>query len=167
MNTDRMMNVVLAHGREHTDLANEKLPVPRPGTGEVLVAVHATAATAGELNWSDDLPFIPCHDVSGTIVELGGGVTDLTVHDEVIGLIDFDRPGAAAQFTVVLARHLAPKPTCIDHVTAAALPLGSLTAWQALYQHYQVKKSDHVLVLGGAGASAVTPFSWPLWVELG
>jgi NADPH:quinone reductase-like Zn-dependent oxidoreductase len=65
------MNAVLAYGREYTDLTNEKRPVPGPDTGEVLVAVHAMAATAGELKWPDDVPFIPCHNVSGRIAELG------------------------------------------------------------------------------------------------
>jgi NADPH:quinone reductase-like Zn-dependent oxidoreductase len=98
------------------------------------------------------LPFIPCHDVSGSIASVGDGVTGFHVDDEVYGLIGFDRPGAAAEYTVVSANDLVAKPRSIDHVTAAVIPLAALTAWQALHQHYQLKKGDHVLVQGGAGS---------------
>jgi NADPH:quinone reductase-like Zn-dependent oxidoreductase len=45
----------------------------------------------------------------------------------------------------------APKPSAIDHIAAAAVPLGALTAWQALHQHAHLRPGQHVLVHGGAG----------------
>jgi NADPH:quinone reductase-like Zn-dependent oxidoreductase len=151
MSDERMMRAGRAHGRGHADLVEETIPVPHVGDGEVLVAVHASAVTTGELNWPDDVPFIPGHDVSGTIAELGTGVTNFNVGDEVIGLIGFDRPGAAADYTLVPASDVAAKPSSIDHVHAATVPLAALTAWQALHDHYRLQKGEHVLVHGGAG----------------
>ena len=51
---------------------------------------------------ADRMPVIPSHEMSGTVLGIGGGTTGLAVGDEVIGLIDFDRDGAAAN----LLRHL-------------------------------------------------------------
>jgi NADPH:quinone reductase-like Zn-dependent oxidoreductase len=51
----------------------------------------------------------------------------------------------------VPAADLAAKPAAIDHVAAAAIPLGGLTAWQALHDHAGLQPGQHVLVHGGAG----------------
>lgn len=151
MNQTETMYAVRAHSAEPTDLRYEQVPTPIPGPGEVLVAVHATAVTAGELSWSDEWPLIPAHDLSGVVADLGPQVTDLAAGDEVYALIGFDRPGAAAEYVAVPADQLAAKPTSIDHVAAATVPLGALTAWQALVDHANVVAGQHVLVHGGAG----------------
>jgi NADPH:quinone reductase-like Zn-dependent oxidoreductase len=151
MNQAETMYAVRAHSAEPTDLRYEQVPTPSPGPGEVLVAVHATAVTAGELSWSDEWPLIPAHDLSGVVAELGAQVTNLAAGDEVYALIGFDRPGAAAEYVAVPADQLATKPASIDHVAAATVPLGALTAWQALVDHANVIAGQHVLVHGGAG----------------
>jgi NADPH:quinone reductase-like Zn-dependent oxidoreductase len=145
------MYAVRAYSAEPTDLRYEQVPTPSPGPGEVLVAVHATAVTAGELSWSDEWPLIPAHDLSGAVAEFGAQVTDLAAGDQVYALIGFDRPGAAAEYVAVPADQLAAMPTSIDHVAAATVPLGALTAWQALVDHANVVAGQHVLVHGGAG----------------
>ena len=82
---------------------------------------------------------------------VGDAVTDRVVGQEVYGLIKFDRDGAAAEYVTVPACDLAAKPTTVDHVQAAALPLAALTAWQALLDHAHLTAGESVLVLGGAG----------------
>jgi NADPH:quinone reductase-like Zn-dependent oxidoreductase len=145
------MQAVRAYRGDPGSLTYESVPRPVPGPGEVLVAVRATAVTADELTWSDSWPVIPAHDLSGVVAEVGAQVTDLSTGDEVYGLIGFDRPGAAAQYVTVPAADLAGKPASADHSSAAALPLGGLTAWQALFTHANLEKGQHVLVHGGAG----------------
>ena len=88
--------------------------MPEPGTGEVLVEVHATAVTADELTWSDTWPVIPSHDMSGVVVASGGGVTDWPPGAEIYGLIGFDRPGAAAEYVTVRAADLAARPVAAN-----------------------------------------------------
>ena len=61
----RTMYAMRATGPDPARLTGERIPVPEPGTGEVLVEVHATAVTAYELTWPDTWPVIPCHDMSG------------------------------------------------------------------------------------------------------
>lgn len=146
-----MMHAVLAHGSDPATLTYETMAVPAPAAGEVLVAVHATAITAGELAWPEATPFIPAHDVSGVVAGVGEQVADLDIDDEVYGLIGFDRPGAAAEYVAVPAVQLAAKPASVDHLAAATLPLGALTALQALVDHAGVQQGQRVLVQGGAG----------------
>ncbi|MET3422145.1 NADPH:quinone reductase-like Zn-dependent oxidoreductase [Actinoplanes tereljensis] len=145
-------------------LVVEEAPVPVPAPGEVLIAVHAAAITLTELTWdlswqtrdgADRTPVIPSHEVSGVVTAVGQGVTTSRVGDEVYGLVDFDRNGAAAEFVTVPATAVAPKPAKATHVESAALPLAALTAWQALVDHAQVKPGDRVLIHGGAGGVGV------------
>lgn len=154
------MQAIRAHTRGGAEqLHLEQAPVPVPADDEVLVRVHAAAITYDELLWDeswtrdgrDRTPIIPSHEVSGVVAATGAGVTDLSVGQEVYGLIAFDRDGAAAQYVAVRAADLAAKPATIDHAHAAALPLAALTAWQALVDHAHVVAGESVLVLGGAG----------------
>jgi NADPH:quinone reductase-like Zn-dependent oxidoreductase len=154
------MRAIRAHARGGPDrLVLEQAPIPIPTDGEALVQVHAAAITYDELLWDeswtrggvDRTPIIPSHEVSGTVAAVGSAVTELSVGDDVYGLIEFDRDGAAAEWVTVLAADLAHKPTSVDHIHAAALPLAALTAWQALADHARVEAGEAVLVLGGAG----------------
>jgi NADPH:quinone reductase-like Zn-dependent oxidoreductase len=149
--TVRTMRAMLASDPDPASLTEQSVPVPEPGPGELLVEVRATAVTSAELTWPESWPAIPCHDLSGVVAATGHGVTDWRPGDEVYGLVGFDRPGAAAEYVTAPAADLAPKPASVDHLAAAAVPLGALTAWQALYEHAGVRPGQHVLVHGGAG----------------
>jgi NADPH:quinone reductase-like Zn-dependent oxidoreductase len=139
--------------RLHEDgLRIEQLDVPAPGAGEALVRVHAAAITRDELTWpSDRLPAIPSYELSGAVAELGSGVSDLAAGDEVFALTPFDRDGVAADFAVVPASVLAPRPRTLTHVESAALPMPGLTAWQALFDHGRLAGGECVRILGQRG----------------
>jgi NADPH:quinone reductase-like Zn-dependent oxidoreductase len=121
----------------------EEIEAPSPESGEVLVRVHAAAITRDELEWPvDRLPATPSYELSGTVVDSG---------DDVYALTPFDRDGVAAEYAVVPTEVLAPKPTRLSHVEAAALPMGGLTAWQALFVHGQLARGERVLITGASG----------------
>jgi NADPH:quinone reductase-like Zn-dependent oxidoreductase len=155
------MMALRAHARGGPEqLVYEPAPVPAPGPGEALVAVHAAAITFAELGWDlswttkdgkDRTPVIPSHEVSGTLAALGPGVTGLRAGDEVYGLIEFDRDGAAAEYVTLPAAHLAARPRSVSHTEAATLPLAALTAWQALVDYAALEHGERVLVQGGGG----------------
>ena len=130
--------------RLHRDGLNvEEIEALSPGPGEVLVRVHAAAITRGELEWPvDRLPAIPSYELSGVLVDSG---------DEVYALTPSDRDGVAAEYALVPTRVLAPKPARLSHVEAAALPMGGLTAWQALFVHGLLARGERVLVTGASG----------------
>ena len=73
----------------------------------------------------------------------------------MIGLVGFDRDGAAAEYVVMPAASLAAKPPSVSHVQAATLPLAALTAWQALADHAALRPGEQVLVQGGAGGVGI------------
>jgi NADPH:quinone reductase-like Zn-dependent oxidoreductase len=156
-----IMMALRAHARGGPEqLVYEQAPVPVPGPGEALVAVHAAAITFAELSWDltwttsdghDRTPTIPSHEVSGVVAGLGPGAGGLAVGDEVYALIEFDRDGAAADYVTLPAAHLAARPRSVSHVAAATVPLAALTAWQALVGHAAVQAGERVLVQGGAG----------------
>jgi NADPH:quinone reductase-like Zn-dependent oxidoreductase len=147
----RSMRAMCASSSDPASLTSESVPIPDPAPGELLVEVHATAITADELTWPESWPAIPCHDLSGVVAATGSGADGWRPGDEVYGLVGFDRPGAAAEYVTAPAADLARKPASVDHLSAAAVPLGALTAWQALHEHARLAPGQHVLVHGGAG----------------
>jgi NADPH:quinone reductase-like Zn-dependent oxidoreductase len=121
----------------------EEIETPSPRRGEVLVRVHAAAITRDELEWpTGRLPAIPSYELSGVVVETG---------EEVYALTPFDRDGVAAEYAVVPSAVLAPKPVQLSHAEAASLPMGGLTAWQALFTHGRLTRGERVLVTGASG----------------
>jgi NADPH:quinone reductase-like Zn-dependent oxidoreductase len=159
------MMALRAHARGGPEqLVYEQAPVPAAGPGEALVAVHAAAITFAELTWDqswttkdgkDRTPVIPSHEMSGRVSALGNGAAGFAVGDDVIGLIDFDRDGAAAEYVAVPVARLAAKPRGVSHAEAATLPLAALTAWQALVDQAALDAGEQVLVTGGAGGVGV------------
>src|SRR5689334_19895025 len=100
------MKAARLHAHVPPTFVYEDAPDPRPGAGEVLVRVHAAAVTPTELAWSPTahaldgsprpLPIVTGHEFSGTVAELGAGVTGLAIGDAVYGMNDWFRDGAQA-----------------------------------------------------------------------
>jgi NADPH:quinone reductase-like Zn-dependent oxidoreductase len=133
-------------------LALDEIPTPTPATGEALVRVHAAALTRDELDWpTDRLPAIPSYELSGVVAAVGPGVAGVAEGDAVYALTPFDRDGVAANYAAVPADVLAPKPSSLDDVESAALPLAALSAWQGLFDHGRLKEGQRVVVHGAAG----------------
>ncbi|MET7362022.1 NADP-dependent oxidoreductase [Streptomyces sp. NPDC005562] len=156
------MQAITVHDRDAgvSGLALTDLPDPHAGENDVIVRVHAAGFTPGELAWPgtwtdragrDRTPSVPGHELSGVVTELGYGTTGLSVGQRVFGLADWTRNGTLAEYVAVEARNLAPLPADIDHVTAAALPISGLTAWQALFDHAHLTTGQTVLIHGAAG----------------
>jgi NADPH:quinone reductase-like Zn-dependent oxidoreductase len=153
-------------------LVKDEVPRPEPAPGEVLVEVHA--AGVNPLDWKvraghvkewlqHRLPLIPGWDVSGVIAAVGPEVASFQEGDQVFGMLDFKRDGAYAEFVTTQTLHLVPKPASLDHVQAAAVPLASLTAWQALFEIADLRSGQTVLIhaaAGGVGHFAVQLAKW-------
>ncbi|PSL52140.1 NADPH:quinone reductase-like Zn-dependent oxidoreductase [Saccharothrix carnea] len=142
-------------------LRYEDVERPVPGVGEVLVRVAGTSfnpvdATirAGYLRqvFPVGLPHTPGIDVSGTVAEVGEGVTRFEVGDQVVGFLSMVGDGAAAEYVVAPVEVLAVAPTAIPLGDAAALPAVALTAWQSVVEHAGVRPGQRVLVNGAGGA---------------
>jgi NADPH:quinone reductase-like Zn-dependent oxidoreductase len=135
-------------------------PEPLAAINDVVVQVHASGFTPGELTWPstwadrlgrDRTPSIPGHELAGVVSALGYGTTGLSVGQRVFGLADWTRDGTLAEYVVVEARNLAPLPGDVDFTVGASLPISGLTAWQGLFEHGRVQAGQSVLVHGAAG----------------
>ena len=167
------MKAIRMHTRGGPELlVYEEVSKPAPSDGDALVRVDACAITPTELSWSETyttrdgaerLPTIPGYEVSGVVEALGDGVAAPAVGEAVFGLTDFNRDGAAAEYVLVHADDLAPKPPSLSHVQAASVPLSALTAWQALFDHAGLTQGQRVLIhaaAGGVGTYAVQLARW-------
>ena len=142
-------------------LVYEDAPQPEPKEGEVLVKVAAaainpvdSAVESGmmEKMVSHTLPLIPGWDVAGTVETLGPGVTSFQAGDPVFAFADIRRDGTYAEYAIISANTLTPKPTTIDFTAAASIPLAGTTAWQALFEDAGLTSGQTILIHGAGGS---------------
>ena len=136
----------------------ERVPRPEPGPGEVLVKVEAAGVgpwdgwiRAGKSALPQPLPLTLGSDLSGEIVAVGPGVSELRVGDQVYGVTNPQFIGAYAEYALASAGMVSSKPTSLTHVEAASVPVIAVTAWQALFDHAQLKAGQTVVIHGAAG----------------
>lgn len=136
----------------------ERVPRPAPGPGEVLVKVEAAGVgpwdgwiRAGKSALPQPLPLTLGSDLSGEIVALGPEVSQLHVGDQVYGVTNPQFVGAYAEYALASAAMVSNKPTSVTHVQAASVPVVAVTAWQALFDHAQLKAGQTVVIHGAAG----------------
>ncbi|MEC3914264.1 NADP-dependent oxidoreductase [Nocardia sp. CDC160] len=154
MTSDSMRSITQSTLGGPDVLETAEVPIPRPGSGEVLVRVAATSINAadwklrsGTITKLGPPPFTLGLDLSGVVTEVGAEVTEFAPGDEVFGNV-VSRAGAYAEYVVAPAEFLTRKPAELDHVHAAALPTAVLTAWQGLTD---VLAGQRVLIHAAAG----------------
>jgi NADPH:quinone reductase-like Zn-dependent oxidoreductase len=135
----------------------DKIPRPVPGAGEMLVAVKAAGVgpwdrSMREGRISQTLPLTLGSDVSGTVAALGAGVGVFALGDAVYGATNDQFVGGYAEYALVEAGKVAPKPDALDYVTAAGLPVVAVTAWQMLFEYARIAPGQAILVRGAAGS---------------
>ena len=150
----------------------EDAPQPQPENGDLLIRVQA--ASVNPIDWKvregrfkdvihHTLPFIPGWDFSGIVEALGPNTNKFKQGDEVFARPDIARNGAYADYIVVKESEVAFKPRSLDHLHAAAIPLASLTAWQAIFDAAGLTKGQNILIhaaSGGVGSFAVQLAKW-------
>ena len=134
---------------------------PTAGEGQVLVKVHAAGINPFDWKVRDgqaqsmgqpNFPATLGGDVAGVVTEVGPGVNDFELGQAVYGQAGaLSGQGSFAEFTPVKATSLAAKPASLDLVAAAALPLASVSAHQALVEHANLQAGQKILIHGGAG----------------
>ena len=169
-------------------LSIESVPVPRPGPGEVLVKVVACGICHTDLHAADGdwpvrptLPFIPGHEVAGTVVELGEGVTTVQLGDAVgvAWLHDacqaceycqtgwetlcehqhntgYSHDGGFAEYVVAAAAFVARLPSDVDFAGIAPILCAGVTTYKGLLET-EVRAGEWVAIfgIGGLGHVAV------------
>ncbi|WP_313605941.1 zinc-dependent alcohol dehydrogenase family protein [Rhizobium sp.] len=138
--------------------------VPEVGPRQVRVRVHATAINPldyqirrGDYKDYIPLPAITGHDISGVIEELGSGVHEFAVGDEVYYTPKiFGGAGSYAEQHVADVELIGRKPRNLTHLEAASLTLVGGTVWEAFSQRAQLRTGETILIHGGAGRVITT-----------
>jgi NADPH:quinone reductase-like Zn-dependent oxidoreductase len=132
---------------------------PEPKADEVLVKVCAAGVNPADWKIRDGMgesfgfkfPLILGGDIAGTIEVVGNNVENFQQGDAVYGMTLSNLSGAYAEYAVAKADAIAPKPESIDFEEAAAIPIGALTAWQAMFDVANLSSGQRILITGASG----------------
>jgi NADPH:quinone reductase-like Zn-dependent oxidoreductase len=154
-----MMKAVVAHEYGAPEVLKfEEVPRPKPNDDETLVRVIASSVNPADpltlsgkyaREFGTHLPLIPGYDIAGVVEKTGANVMKLKVGDAVYGYPTFG--GGWAEYVIVKEWEVAAKPKSLNFVAAAAVPMGALTAWQALVDVAKLQPGQTILIHGGSG----------------
>ncbi len=154
-----VMRAVVAHEYGEPEVLKvEELPRPEPNDKQALVRVIANSVNPADpltlsgkyaREFGTHLPLIPGYDISGIVEKTGANITKLKVGDAVYGYPTFG--GGWAEYVTVSEGEVAAKPRSLSFAQAAAVPMGALTAWQALVDVAQLHTGQTILIHGGSG----------------
>lgn len=146
-----------------TSLVDMDLPKPTPAGHDLLVRVEAISVNPVDTKVrqgrkpEETAPRVLGWDAAGVVEAIGPDVTAYEVGDEVYYAGDITRPGSNSEFHLVDARIVGLKPSALSFAEAAAMPLTTITAWEALFdrlgvdRHNKAHRDRTLLIIGGAG----------------
>jgi NADPH:quinone reductase-like Zn-dependent oxidoreductase len=146
---------VLEYGGQ---LVFDDVPTPAIARDEILVRIKSTtvnhadivkAAGAARQILPIDLPWIPGHEFSGLVEQIGTDVAAFAPGDAVFGVSGM---GAYADYLSVKSGAVVRKPSNLSFEEAASVPVACETAWQGIFTHGHLEKGQRILIHGGAGA---------------
>lgn len=162
------MKAVRMHGYGGIEsLVYEEIARPEPAADEVLIKVHATGVNPvdwkiaegfGEGWLGHAIPHTLGCDVAGVLETLGGDAKKFQVGDAVFGYTSLVREGTYAEYIVARESEVTAKPASLDFINAAALSVGALTSWQAIFEQAGLAAGQRILIhaaSGGVGSMAV------------
>ena len=162
-----MKRIQYLHFGAPEELRLDEVKTPDAGKGQIRVEVRAAAVNPmdgklrrGEMKAISGARFPRGlgHDFAGVVEAVGPGVKRLKVGDEVFGVTSIRQAGAFAEYVVADEKNVALKPRSFSFEQAAAFPIVSLTAWNALVTKARLREGQLVFVtgcLGGVGRAAV------------
>jgi len=139
-------------------LVFDDVPPPTIARDEILVRIKSTAVNHLDLVEASgtarqmfplNLPWIPGHEFSGVVEQIGSDIAAWTPGDAVFGNCG---GGAYAEYLAVKPAAIARKPSNLSFEEAASVPVASQTAWQGIFTHGHLEKGQTILIHGGAGA---------------
>src|SRR6266851_9197897 len=135
-------------------------PMPRPGRGEVLIRVKATAVNyadaimvAGRYQTKPELPFSPGLETAGVIEACGPDVQGLQPGDRVMAILAY---GGLAEYAVAPAAETYVIPQGLSFDEAGAFPVAYISSHVAIRWQGRLEPGETLLVLGAAGGVGLT-----------
>ncbi|MEL7311504.1 MAG: zinc-binding alcohol dehydrogenase family protein [Pseudomonadota bacterium] len=145
---------------DRSGLVEFEAPIPEPAARDLLVSVKGVSVNPVDLKVRtamepDSPPRVLGFDAAGVVQAVGSDVQHYKPGDEVFYAGDLTRPGSNAQFQLVDERIVGRKPESLDYQSAAAIPLTAITAWEMMFDSFQLQEQtgggESILVIGGAG----------------
>ncbi|WP_125591320.1 NADP-dependent oxidoreductase [Companilactobacillus jidongensis] len=142
-------------------LVVKDIPIPEPEDNEILVKVKAAAVNpvdmligTGSVKIIQNyvMPVTMGNELSGVVEAVGKNVKDFNIGDEVYSRLPLDRIGAFSEYVTIDGHAVALKPTNLDFVHSAAVPLTGLTAYQGLTEELEAQSGQSVMIPGGSGS---------------
>jgi len=137
----------------------EEVPIPKPGSHEVLVRVHAagvnpveTYIRLGAYSKAPELPYTPGTDSAGVIEAIGPDVTKFKVGDRVFTTARNVKSGTYAEYCISGDNSCWILPDRLTFAQGAAIGIPYFTAYRSLFQKIHPRPSDSLLVHGASGA---------------
>jgi NADPH:quinone reductase-like Zn-dependent oxidoreductase len=162
------MKAVRMHGYGEIEaLVDEEIARPEPAADEVLIQVHATGVNPvdwkivegfGEGWLGHSIPHTLGCEVAGVVAAVGSEAKKIQTGDAVFAYTSLAREGAYAEYVIAKESEVAAKPAALDFINAAALAVGTLTSWQAIFDHAGLSAGQKILIhaaSGGVGSMAV------------
>ena len=152
----RAMVINQVGGPEVFELA--ELPVPEPGTGEVLIKLAYAGVNPADWKVREGhlssfitykFPFVLGFDGAGVIAKAGEGVDNFQPGDRAITCSGM---GTYAEYVLAPAASVAHLPKTVGFAEGAGIPVAGLTAWQAVGVNGDIRAGQRVLIHGGSGA---------------
>ncbi len=147
---------------DERSLIDVQIDQPKPNGKDLLVAVKAISVNPVDTKvrvpkqQTETTPRILGWDAAGEVTAIGSEVEHYAVGDQVYYAGDITRSGSNSEFQLVDERIVGKKSTSLSFAEAAALPLTSITAWEALFDRLGISRQGDdagksILIIGGAG----------------
>ena len=154
-----MKAVTISKYGDQSVLTYTDIERPKPESDEILV--HTRVAAVNPVDWKIRkglgemfglrLPIVLGCEIAGTIEEVGSDVRDFPAGAPVYGYVSLQRNGGYAEYTIAKLDEIAPKPESLDFDDAAAVPVGALTSWQAIFDTANLQGGQRILITGASG----------------
>lgn len=137
-----------------------EMDVPKPGTGEVLIKVAYSGVNrpdvlqrSGNYNPPAGASPILGLELSGTVHELGAGVTQWKIGDQICALTP---GGSYSEYCLAPAGHCLPIPKGMSMLEAAAIPENYFTVWTNVFERVKLEAGETILIHGGSSGIGLT-----------
>ena len=165
-----MKAVLINEYGDESVLKYEEVEKPQPKADEVLIKIKIAAVNPVDWKIRDGLgemfgmklPLILGCEISGTVESVGANVENFTAGEEVFAYLG-SHAGGYAEYACAKEIETSKKPKNIDFENAAAIPVGALTAWQAIFDHAKIESGQKILIHGAAGGVGSMAVQFAKW----
>ena len=143
--------------------------IERPAVQPDEILVRITAAGVNPVDWKAvlngyfSMPLILGSDIAGVIESIGPDVKNYSPGDEIIGSLQWNKQSAFAEYVATKENYITYKPVNLSLEESAGIPLAALTAWQALFDHGQLKAGQKAVIHAGAGGVGLFALQFAKW----